>query len=403
MVAAALAGLKVLDLSGDGPGPFCTMLLGDLGADVTVVDRPSGVPGSKTSPPSSDAKQQLEELPNANWQGLARPHFDAFWRNKRRIGVNLKHDGGLDVIQRLAAEADVVVVQMRPGKPEALGIGYDHLRAINNQLIYCMITGFGETGPLRDQAGHDLNYLGVSGVLSLFIPRTATPPAPPNIIADYGAAGMMAATAILAALHARHLTGEGQHIDVSMSDACTYLAAEWMSNTYDPEGDPTLLMDYPPYDVYRCADGRLLTIGCVEPHFWATLCEAIDRADLLHLAGSQEDHQRLRTELEGVFASDKRDVWLARFASYDVPFSTVNDIDELRDDPHLRAREMVVDIETEHGSVTQVGIPVKMSATPGSIRRVGVARGADTAKVLADAGFGPARIDELFSDGAVFG
>lgn len=403
MVDAALAGLKILDLSGEGPGPFCTMLLGDLGAEITVVDRPSGVSGSKTSPPSSPAMQDLEGLPDAGWQGLARPHFDAFWRNKQRIGVDLKHESGLNVVQRLAAEADVVVVQMRPDKPEALGIGYDDLRAVNSKLIYCMISGFGNTGPLRDQAGHDLNYLGISGVLSLFVPRATPPPAPPNIIADYGAAGMMAATAILAAVQARHATGEGQHIDVSMTDACTYLAAEWMSNTYDPEGDPTLLVDYPPYDVYQCADERLLTIGCVEPHFWATLCKAIDRTDLLHLAGSTDDRQRLRNELQGVFASNTRDVWLARLAAYDIPFGTVNDIDELRDDPHLLAREMVVDIDTEHGQVTQVGIPVKLSATPGSIRRVGVARGADTAKVLAEAGYTLAQIDELLSAGAAFG
>lgn len=389
MTQAALAGLKILDLSSDGPGQFCTMLLADLGADVTLVDRPSlGARPDNT-------------VPDAGSDGLPRPHFDAFARNKQRIGLNLKQDGALEVVHRLVADADVVVVQMRPGKPEALGIGYSDLRAINSKIVYCLITGFGETGPLRDQAGHDLNYLGVSGVLSLFA-RRSVPSPPPNVIADYGAAGMMAATAILAALQARHRTGEGQAIDIAMTDASTYLAAEWMSTTLDPEGDPDILVDYPPYDVYECADGRLLTIGCVEPRFWWTLCEAIERPELFELAGNPDERGHLRKELTQVFALHTRDVWLDRLGAYDLPFGTVNRLDELSDDPHIRAREMVVDINTEYGPVKQVGIAPKFSLTPGSIRRVGVERGADTLTVLSDAGYTVERIEKLLSDGAVF-
>lgn len=390
MTQAALAGIKILDLSGDGPGPFCTMVLADLGAEVTLVDRP--LPGSKPD----------DGIPNANIQGLPRPHFDAFLRNKRRIGLNLKQDGALEVVRRLAANADVVVVQMRPGKPEALGIGYDDLSSINSKLVYCMITGYGESGPLRDQAGHDVNYLGVSGVLSLFDRRAVSPP-PPNVIADYGAAGMMAATAILAALQARHTTGEGQHIDISMTDASTYLAAQWVSAAFDPYGDPFLVSDYPPYDVYPCADGGLITIGCVEPHFWYTLCEAIERPELAKLAGTPNDHHRLRDELKRTFALETRAAWLDRLARFDLPVGTVNTLEELPNDPQLRAREMVVSIETDHGPVKQVGIGAKLSRTPGSIRRVGVERGADTTDLLLESGYPAAQIEEFRSKGAIFG
>lgn len=393
MTRAALEGLRVLDLSSNAPGPFCTMVLADLGAEVTVVDRPAAAPGSRPD----------EGVPNASADGLARPHFDAFARNKRRIGVNLKQDGGAEVVQRLAASADVIVVEMRPGKPEALGIGYADLSALNNRLIYCSITGYGQTGPLRDRAGHDLNYLGHSGALSLFARRASPPVPPPNAIADYGATGLLAATSILAALQARHVTGEGQYIDLSMMDATTYLLAEWISTTFDPQGDPNILADYPPYDVYACADGRLLTIGCVEPHFWKNLCAVIGRNDLVYLAGNPSAYGQLRSELERVFASEPRAVWLERLEAHDLPVATVNDLDELPDDPHIRAREMIINVDSEHGMVKQVGIGPKLSATPGSIRRLGVPHGADTDQVLAELGYPSERVAQLRSAGAVFG
>lgn len=366
------------------------MVLADLGADVIMVDRPAALPG-------------LDDLPDASTQGFPRPHFDAFARGKRRIGVNLKQAGAASVVQQLALNADIVVVQMRPGKPDALGIGYEALSAGNDRLIYCMITGFGETGPLRNLPGHDLNYLGVSGALSLFARRKSPPAAPPHIIGDYGAAGMLAVTSILAALHAREVTGKGQNIDLSMTDATTYLLADWISATFDPTGDPGILADYPPYDVYACADGRLITVGCVETRFWKTLCSAIDRPDLVDLAGMPDQKQRLRSELEQVFAGEPRAVWFERLDGFDIPIGTVNELEDLASDPQMRARSMIVEVESEHGPVLQVGIGPKFSATPGSIRRLGVAAGADTDQILADAGYGSDRVAELRSMRAIFG
>lgn len=387
-----LAGVRILDFTGNAPGPFCTMVLADLGAEVTVVDRPAV--GSELGSGSP--------IPNAQVDGLARPHYDAFRRNKRRIGVNLKRDGAAAVVRELTAHADVVVLEMRPGKAEALGIGYADLSAANRGLIYCSITGFGHTGPLRDRAGHDLNYLGHSGALSLFARRNPIPAPPPNVIADYGATGLLAATSILAALHSRHSTGEGQFIDISMTDATTYLLAEWLSTTFDPEGDPNMLADYPPYDVYACADDRLITIGCVEPRFWRTLCEALGRPELVSMVGDPAQRAKLRTELQYTFRQAPRQKWLQRLTIHDLPIGTVNQLGELADDAHTQARAMIQTINSEHGPVQQVGIGPKLSATPGSIRRLGVSAGADTNQILDELGYTVVQKDQLRGSGAVF-
>ncbi|TSD40404.1 CoA transferase [Rhodococcus sp. KBS0724] len=388
-----LDGVRVLDLSSNAPGPFCTMVLADLGADIVVVDRP---------PVASELGAQVS-IPNAQVDGLARPHFDAFARNKRRIGVNIKKDGGADIIRSLAARSDVVLIEMRPGKAEAAGIGYSDLSALNRGLIYCSITGFGQNGPYRNRPGHDVNYLGYSGALSLFARRDAVPPPPPNMIADYGAAGLLAATSILAALQARHVTGEGQFVDISMLDATTYLLAEWMSTTFDPMGDPTVLADYPPYDVYTCGDGRLITVGCVEPRFWTTLCEVIERPELVALAGDVTRRTELRTELQRTFERKTVTEWLDLLDPHDLPVGAVNSLDELEDDPQIQARDMVTTLSSEHGPVRQVGIGPKLSATPGSIRRLGVPLGADSDEILDELGYSAATVGQLRGAGTVFG
>lgn len=389
-----LAGVRILDLSQEGPGKFCTMLLSDLGAEVIVVDRPE-------RQGHADAEGPHDPLA----EGLPRPHFDALLRNKQRIGLNLKRDAGKEVLKRLVADADAVIVQMRPGKPDALGIGYEDLKALNNKIIYCEITGYGVTnGPLRDRAGHDLNYLGTSGALSLLAGWNHPPSRVPYVLADFGGAGMMAAVSILAALEARHRTGEGQHIDLAMNDSTMYLIAEWISSTFDPEAiSMGAMADYPPYDAYECADGRFLALGCIEPHFWENVCTIIERPDLVQLAGESDRRDYLRNELKQVFATKSRSNWLTLFEPHDVPVTTVLEIDELPEDTQLRERSMVVTVPSEHGPVQQVGIPAKFSATPGAIRSVGVPNGANTGNVLADAGFSPEQIEQLRAAGAVFG
>lgn len=388
-----LAGIRVVDLSANAPGPFCTMVLADLGANVVVVDRPA-----LASESGSD-----DGVPNAQVDGLATPPYDAFLRNKRRIGIDLKHREGPEVVRRLASTADVMITEMRPGKPESLGIGYEQIRELNPALVYCAITGFGQTGPLRGAPGHDLNYLGHAGVLSLMESRRSPMVAPPNIIADYGATALMATTAILAALHARHGTGRGQFVDLSMVDATTYLLAEWISTTFDPQGNPDVLADYPPYDVYRCADGLKITLGCVEPRFWRELCTVIDRGDLVELAGMPHMTHRLRSELASVFATKPRSVWLAELRAHDLPVGTVNALDDLLDDPQLQARSMILELPLDDGDVVrQVGIGPKFSVTPTSVRRLGVHPGADTVGVLLESGAKPHEIDRLRATGAVF-
>ena len=271
-----LGTLKLLDLSRQLPGPFCSTLLADLGADVLMVGNPNDPLGT----------------------GIG---FLA--RNKRSMTLNLKTDVGREILLRLAAEADVLLEGYRPGVPQRLGIDYETLRARNPRLIYCSISGYGQDGPYRDRVGHDVNYLGYAGVLN-FIGEAAGPPVLSGVqIADIAGGGLMAAVGILTAVIAREQTGRGQFVDIAMLDgsvSCNayHILLYLLSGRLPQRGGEQLTGRYPCYAVYRTRDGRHVTVGAFEPHFWATLCRHFGREDFIE---SQWDDGARREEMFAFF------------------------------------------------------------------------------------------------------
>jgi len=295
-----LAGIRVLDLTRLLPGAFCTMLLGDRGADVIKVEEPGTGDYMRWLPPLQDG------------QGVV---FNSLNRNKRAITLNLKTEAGRELFKALVATADVVVEGNRPGVMERLGLGWETLRALRPGLVLCSITGYGQDGPFAQRAGHDLNYMATAGALSLNALPGGRPHPLAVQVADIGAGGVGAAAAILAALLGVARGGEGRHLDVSMTDgALSWLAmpmAEAFAGGEQPVAGRTRLSGrFPCYRVYECADGRFLSVGALEPKFWSTLVEALERPDLLyrHLDDSPEAH----ADLEAVFLTRGRDDWAAR-------------------------------------------------------------------------------------------
>ena len=380
----ALEGIRVLDLSRLAPGPYCTMILGDLGAEVIRVEaldpkaRVEGVLG--ISP-------ELAELFRAlNPQG----------RNKKSIILDLRKEEGREVFFRLAQDADVIVEEFRPGVVDRLGIGYEAVKEANPDIIYCSITGYGQDGPYARLPGHDINYISVAGALSVVKDDKGKPVIPSNLLADMAGGGMHAALCILAALVARSLHGVGQHIDSAMTDGVVSLMH------MEPLLKGVGLLQLPYYDVYETADGKMISIGNVEPWLWANLCRAIGREDLIPWHRDRERHPELHSILKDVFREKTREEWCEFFRDKDVCAAPVYDLDEAAEDPHLRSREMFVRLEhAKYGTIPQVGISMKLSETPGRIRSLGPLPGEHTDEILAGLGYSGDEIEGLRSIEAV--
>ena len=382
-----LQGVTVLDLTRLVPGAFATMLLGDLGADVIKIEQP-GI---------GDHMRWYE--PRIGDESVYSWVAD---RNKRSLAVDLKHPDGRAVLHRLAEDADALVEGFRPGVADRLGIGYDALRAVNPGLVYCSISGHGADGPLAQTAGHDVNYVGRAGVLS--VTGVGGRPAIPGVqIADLAAGSLMSTVGLLAAIvHARE-TGEGDHVDVAMTDgafACLLVPlADHLAGGPVPGWEDGLLTGaFPCYGVYACADGRHVTVGAIEDRFWAALCEGVGRPDLI---GTRVDPTAVPT-WRGLFRTRTRAEWLHALEGRDACVGPVNDLSEAVVDPQLRHREMV--IEQDHpqaGRVAQLGTPIKLRRCPGGVRTPAPALGASTRAVLAEHGYDDAEVGRLVANGAV--
>ena len=394
----ALEGLLVLDFCHYRPGGYATMFLGDFGAEVIRVDPPPGVFAAATD--SLEAGADVD--PDAYAAHLV---VD---RNKKSIAVDLKHADGKAVLRRLVERADVLVEGFRPGVMRRLGADYETLHELNPRLIYCSLTGFGHDGPYRDVPAHDWNYTGMGGVLSMIGPRGGAPCLPASLIADMAGAGLHSVIGILLALAARERTGRGQFVDISYLDSViSLLAAEsssyFLTGKVPRRGESERTGGSPWANVYRCKDGGYVTVGCAEPHFWANLCRALGREDLIprqHPALDELDS--VLDALGAAFATRTRDQWIEFLRDKNVCVGPVNEIDEALADPHVEHRRMVVAIEDPVlGPVRQTGIPIKLSETPGTIRRLGVPDGRDTTEVLHGLGFGDDEIQKLRAGGAV--
>jgi crotonobetainyl-CoA:carnitine CoA-transferase CaiB-like acyl-CoA transferase len=378
---APLAGVRVLDLTRLLPGPMGTLHLADLGADVI----------------------KIEDLGAGDY---ATPSVRALVnRNKRAIRIDLKQAEGAQTLLRLARGADVLIEGFRPGVMDRLGVGYDAVAAVQPRIVYCSLSGFGQTGPLADQPGHDLNYGALAGVVDQI--GTADSPALSNLpVADLLGGTMMAVMGMLAALYDAARTGRGRHVDVAIADgllahAVLPLAALNQHGHVPPAGQGTLTGALACYGVYRTADGRFVAVGALERKFWDALCLRLERADLapLHRSGNAATEEHVRAELAALFAAQPLSHWSALFADGQACVAPVLRLDEALAHPHFRARGMVVD--GGEGVPRQLGLPVKLSGHVPAPLRPAPRPGEHTDEVLREAGFQHTEIQALRAGGAV--
>ncbi len=396
--AAPLTGIKILDLTKLAPGPHCTMILGDLGADIIRVDEP-GVPTGRRAQQAGGGDVRAPRPSSSPANALA--------RNKQSIGLNLKSGPGKEIYLRLAQRADIVVEEFRPGVAKRLGIDYDALRPRNPRLIYCAVTGFGQTGPFKNYVGHDLNYVATAGALSLMGPENGLPAIPWNWLADYAGGGMHAAIGVLAALVARSQSGRGQYVDIAMLDGVMLLLAQALSAHFTSGRVPrrgSTPMDgaAPPYNRYYTKDGKIITIASMEPWFYANLCHALNCDEYLADQNNKEKWPAIHARFTQLFTTRTRDEWFDHLSKSDICVGKMLTLDELEHDPQIKARNMIVEVETPSGEkVKQVGIAMKFSETPGSIRSVAPTTGQHTEAILADLGYTPEDVIRWRADGAI--
>ncbi len=395
---SALSDLKVLDLTRLLPGGYCTALLADLGAEVLKVEDTGMGDYVRWAPPyyegaDDSAKSAL---------------YLALNRGKRSIRLDLKQPAGREALLRLVEQHDVVVEGFRPGVMDRLGVGYETLAERNPRIVYCAITGYGQTGPYTARSGHDMNYLGLVGMLDLSGPPDGPPVQAAGQIADLGGGGLMAAYSILAAVREADRSGEGQLVDVSMADGAlswlTMVAGQYLADGRVPRrGAENLTGGLVCYRPYPCSDGWV-TMGALEPKFWAAWCTGVGREDLMDKAFEAPGSDAHR-EVEQVFLSRTRAEWKGFADEHDCCLEPVLDVGEALDSELVRERQMVVEVDQPGARepVRQLGHPVKFSRTPADATRPGPALGQHTAEVLAAAGYSEAEIAELESSGAAAG
>ena len=388
----ALEGLKVLNLTRLAPGPYCTMILADLGAEVLKIEPPgAGMPFF--APP-------VEEV---RWYA-----YNAHDRNKKSMVLNLRAEEGRQIFHKLSEGTDVVVEGFRPGTVKRLGVDYETLKRRNPRMVYCSISGFGQDGPYSRLAGHDPNYVAISGALSLIGSRDKAPSLPPNLLADFAAGGLQGALAILAALIVREKTGVGQYLDVAMLDGIMSLLASELSNYFVsgrvPKREETWNTGAEPWgNIYETKEGGYITVAAGEPRFWQNLCQALGCDDLMpyHEATGEKKAEIFRRFKEA-FLLKTRDEWFEVLAKADVPVGPVYTLEEAVGNQHVIHRRMVLEVDhPKLGVVKQVGIIPPLSRTPGRVRHLGIKPGEHTAEVLENLGFAQDKIDQLREKGVI--
>ncbi|MFN8025307.1 MAG: CaiB/BaiF CoA-transferase family protein [Acidimicrobiia bacterium] len=375
-----LQGVKVIELAGIGPGPFAGTLLSDMGADVVRVER-------------------------ADWVDKMQGPY-GFWvdgRGRRSVGVDLKHPDGVETVLRLVEQADVLIEGYRPGVTERLGLGPDDCMARNPRLVYGRMTGWGQAGPLANAAGHDINYISVAGALAHF-GRAGQPPTPPlNMVGDYGGGGMFLAFGIVCALFEAKASGEGQVVDAAMVDGAAYLMGPiWglrnMGGISDERGTNLLDTGAPFYDAYETSDGKWVSIGSIEPQFYAELLErlGIDPEGLPH-QNDRAGWPAMKERLTAIFETKTRDEWCAVLEGTDVCFGPILTMTEAAEHPHIKARGTVVN----YHDILQPAPAPRFSRTAAEIQGPAVPPGENTDAVLASFGFSAEEIASLRDSGAV--
>ena len=387
-MSGPLASLKILDFSTLLPGPFASLMLADMGAQVLRVE-PLGRP---------DLVRLLP--PHVNGTSASHAYLN---RNKDSIGLDLKQPHARDIVLRLLGEYDILIEQFRPGVMARLGLGYEQLRERHPGLIYVSVTGYGQTGPYRDRAGHDINYMALAG-LSSYSGRQASGPAPLGMqVADIAGGSLHAVAGLLAAVIHRHQTGEGQQVDISMTDCVRTLnamqGAACLATGEQPELESTLLNGASHYDVYQTRDGRWMAVGSLEPQFSTLLFEVLGCPELSAAALSQcpADRQALKHSLREAFAEQDYAYWCERFAAVDACVEPVLTLPEALAHPLLQARGMLQRVD----NIPQLSCPIRFGSGLPAARHSGKTLGADTHRILAELGVSTAEIDALAAAGVV--
>ncbi|MFH1382679.1 MAG: CaiB/BaiF CoA-transferase family protein [Chloroflexota bacterium] len=394
----ALEGIKVIDLTWQGPGPYCTFIMGDLGAEVIRI----------TAPPTAGARQVQRKA------GEREVAYQAIHRNKKSLRLNLKSAEGHKIFTQLVEQADVIVEGYRPGVAKRLGIDYPAMAEVNRRLVYCSITGYGQDGPYRDLSGHDINYISFAGALDLIGEPDRPPVRPLNLLGDYAAGGIGSVVGILSALIARGKTGRGQYVDISMTDGIISMLADIAASHYFESGVPLRRGEsysgggYPFCNQYQTKDGGFITIACLEPWFWENLCRAIGKEEYIPynaqcgLDRADKKWSEISAYLSQLFLTKTRDEWFNLLSKKDVPIGKVYSIDEVFTDPQVLHRKMVIEVEhPTEGKVKQVGIAIKLSDTPGAVRSLAPMPGEHTEEILAGLGYDKSAISTLQKEGVI--
>ena len=395
-----LSDVKILDLTRLLPGGFCTLLLADLGADVIKVEDTGQGDYVRWAPPYYGTEEHTSLTTRS-------AIYLALNRNKRSIRLDLKQERGRQALIKLAETADVLVESFRPSVLERLGVGYEVLRQANPALVYCPITGYGQDGPNRDRAGHDMNYLGLNGILSLTGEADGPPIQSGAQIADLGGGGLMAAVGILAALQEARRSREGQTVDISMTDgSLAWLVMEagryFGSGQVPKRGEVMLSGGIICYRPYEAKDGWV-TCGALEPKFWAAFCNGVGREDLIQHQ-FEKPGSPAHAQAAEIFRGRTREEWRAFNAEHDAMIEPVLEFDEALKSELVREREMVISYEQpELGEVKQLGFPIKLSRTPADVHRPAPALGEHTAEVLTEAGYSAEEVQGLEESGAAKG
>ncbi len=376
-----LDGVKVLEMAGLAPSPFCGMVLSDFGADVIVVDRLS------TGGP---------EIPNV----MEKSPFD---RGKRSVRVNLKTEQGIAIFRRMLNKSDVLIESYRPGVMENLGLGPDRVLGLNPGLVYARLTGWGQEGAYAGMAGHDINYIALSGVLSLFRRQGERPLPPCNLLGDFGGGGMLCAMGILLALIERTRSGKGQVIDAAMVDGAAVLSTYFyglLGNRMMSPDIGTNMLDggAPYYQTYETSDGKFMAVGAVEGRFYSVLLEGLGFDPVsLPAQNDKQEWPEIKERFAEVFRTKTRDEWTVIFEGKDACVAPVLELDEVHRSLHNKERNLLVELD----GLKQPAPAPRLSRTPGRAEKPGRPRGAETRAILAEAGYTEREIKELLKKNVV--